>query len=108
MSTEQIAQVIFTAVVIPLSLFFFNRFITKRDKQKALVQIAENEVIGVKLDSISANMREFREDIRKDIVTIHDRISEYKDGNNCAHEKLWTEHNNLRERVTVLETRQER
>lgn len=111
---EDIKQLIILSLTImffPAALFWFKRFITKRDKEVMKIRKAEEaelsaklDVMNTKLDNSEQNMLEFRNDVRKDITAIHDRIGDFKATNDSAHGELWKENNFLRERVKGLET----
>lgn len=85
MDQQSLIQLVITLVAIPLTLFFFQRFINKADQAK------QEEEYG------------WRENVKGMFSRLENKVSTYCTDNHKDHDDLYGSTNDLTTRVSVIE-----
>lgn len=86
MDLQIIIQIAVTMIAIPITLFFFQRFVNKADEAKRKEE---------------AN---WRENVKEMFTKLEKKVSSYCTDNHKEHDELYAAKNKIENRVSVIET----
>lgn len=97
MEHQTIIQIIITTIAIPLTLFFFQRFVNRADEARRKEAASADEAKKKE----EAN---WRENVKELFSKLEKKVSEYCTENHKEHDELYADKNKIDNRVSVIET----